>query len=131
MEQEKWRIWQPIEDISSTLYLERLVNNSNGLTITLREDKKKQLLVINFDGYFSYRVTDEGNLLKTLHNIENRECLGKLALFIVENSLYLEWFHQQNYDTYRKQQIIHYLIATPDDVIEVLDCDAPTVKWNL
>lgn len=130
MKKEKWIRWKPIEKISEKLYLEELKCNKDGLTLNLKENKNSPILIIHFDGYFSYRVTDEGDLLKTLYEIEESEDLGKWTLFVVENSLYIQWFHKQSFDTHRDDEIVHYLIATPNDVIEVLDSDIPTVKWN-
>ena len=130
MKREKWLIWKPMEEIPTTLYLEELKDNYNGLTIGLKEDQNSPLLVIHFDGYLSYRVTDEGNLLKTLNEIENGEDLGKSTLFTVENSLYLQWFHEQSFDIHKDDETIHYLIATPNDVVEVLYVSSPTLMWS-
>ena len=118
-----------MEDIPNKLYLEELVDNYNGLTIKLSEGKNSSCLVIHFEVYRSFRSTDEGDLLRTLKEIKNKEVLGTSTLFTVKNSLYVKWFHHQTYDLYQDSEVIHYLIATPNDVIEVLYSGNPTVLW--
>lgn len=130
MQKEKWIIWKPMAEIPTTLYLQELKENENGLTISLIESDNSPSLIIHFDVYCSYRVTDEGDLLKTLSNIENKDCLGKSTLFTVENSIYLQWFHEQTYNRWKDNQVTHYLIATPDQVIEIIHTHSPTLMWH-
>ena len=54
------------------------------------------------------------------------------SLFTVENSRYVEWFHEQSVDIKRDLDIVHYLIKTTNEVIEVLDLDdpSPTFMWS-
>jgi hypothetical protein len=130
MNQEKWLKWNPIEKIPSNLYLKEFKYNSNGLNLSLeQEEENSPILNIYFNGVFSFRSADEGDLLKTLSEREKTDNTNNWSLFTVENSLYLEWFHEQSYDIHKKDQIIHYLIATPNDVIDVLDSETPCVKW--
>ena len=72
MKKEKWLIWKPLEGIPKKLCLEELKDNREGLTICLRENINSAILIVNFENYFSYRVTDEGDLLKTLHEKTKR-----------------------------------------------------------
>ena len=90
---EKWIKWEPIGNLPSLLYLEELCHNYQGITLKLQgEEKFSPLLVVNFDGALSYRNTDEGDLLKTLGEVEGYD---KWSLFKVENSKYVEWFYEK------------------------------------
>lgn len=132
MKKEKWLKWEPLEGIPKRLCLEELKDNREGLTICLKGNTNSAILIVHFESYFSYRVTDEGDLLKTLHEMENQEILGKSSLFTVENSLYSQWFYAQNYGMHDNTELTHYRIATPDEVIDVLYLKEPnpTVMWS-
>ena len=125
---EKWVKWEPIDDLPVLLYLEELRDNYQGITLKLQgEEKTSPLLVVNFDGALSYRTTDEGDLLKTLGEVEG---YGAWSLFKVENSKYVEWFHEQSLGIRRDQEIVHFVFATANDVVEVLDLEPPTLRWE-
>lgn len=79
MKKEKWMKWEPLEGIPKTLCLEELKDNREGLTICLRENINSAILIVHFESYFSYRVTDEGDLLKTLHEMENFALRGMVS----------------------------------------------------
>ena len=126
---EKWIKWKPIGNLPSLLYLEELCDNHQGITLKLQgEEKSSPLLVVDFDGALSYRNTDEGDLLKTLGEVEGYDTW---SLFTVENSKYVEWFHEQSLDIHRDKKIVHFVFATANDVVEVLDLEPPTVRWEV
>ncbi len=119
---EQWNMWKPFEDISGKFYLEELKQNDDELILTFaNESQNLKCLIISFDSFISYRNHDEGDLLKTLN-----EQGSKLQhfLFMVKNSNYLQWFHQESCEVYIDKNVIHYAFATPDDVIDVL-CEYP------
>lgn len=139
MKKEKWLKWEPIEEIPQTLYLSELKYNFEGLTVNVRDkDENSPILTISFEGFFALRIADEGDLLKGSHDtdeavikMEKKEgSYYKWSLFTVENSLYLEWFHEQSLGVRKKEKLVHYVIRTSEDVIEVLDIESPKVMWN-
>lgn len=138
MKKEKWIKWEPLEGISQTIYLQELKYDYSGLTLNLTGKDTTSNLIIHFTGFFGCRIADEGDLLKASHEVEKavtemkveKDSYYKWSLFTVEDSLYLQWFHEQSLDIHINDEIKHYLILTPDDVIEVLDSEIPTVMWN-
>ena len=139
MKKEKWLKWEPITEILQTLYLRGLEYNLEGLTVNVQsKDKNSPILNIYFEGFFALRIMDEGDLLKSSYeideailNMEKKEgSYYKWSLFTVENSLYIKWFHEQSLGVRKNEELIHYIIRTSEDVIEVLDIESPTVTWN-
>lgn len=129
MKREKWLPWIPIEGIPKTLYLRELKYDCGGLTLSLVEKDDAPILTIHFNGDLSHRIADEGDLLKTVSEAE-RDKEGKWTLFTVENSLYLKWFLEQNFHIRENTGLVHYLIATPNEIIDILDLSSPTLMWN-
>ena len=128
---ETWQILKPIAVMPNPLYVKEIKDNYDGLSISLQNREYSRFNpsfgIIKFDTFLTYRVTDEGDLLKTLYEIENPDCLGISFLFTVDNSLYLKWFCEQCYDIHDKNQITHYLIATTADVVDILNLHEPRV----
>ena len=104
------------------------------------KDEKSPILTIHFEGFFALRIVDEGDLLKGSHDMDKaviemeweKDSWHKWSLFTVENSRYLEWFHEQSVGVRKDFDIKHYSIKTPDDVIDVLHLKEPnpTVMWS-
>ena len=142
MKREKWIKWKPVEGIPQTLYFRDLKYDFDGLTISLQDrDKDLPMLTIYFKSFFALRIIDEGNKLIDSCDVDEavlemeleKGSYYKWSLFTVENSLYLEWFHQESVGVRQNTELIHYVIQTADDVIEVLDIaeiGSPIVTWN-
>lgn len=149
MKREKRMKWKPIDRIPQTLNLIGLKygfdqkHGFDGLTVNLQgENSNSSILTIHFDVdcLFGLRIIDEGDLLKGGYDIDEavidmkkeKDSWHKWSLFTVENSRYLEWFHEQSVGVRRKIEMTHYLIKTPDDVIDVLSVKKvlPTVTWS-
>ncbi|EDT4881533.1 hypothetical protein B6B03_004688, partial [Salmonella enterica subsp. enterica serovar Berta] len=73
----------------------------------------------------SFRVTDEGDLLKMLGEQKGKMRVG---IYKVEDSSYLEWFNDQSFNIHEKEKIIHYLIVTVNDIIDVLSSESPVIS---
>ena len=139
MKREKWIKWKPLNEIPQTLFCESIQYNYNGLIIKLQgKDSDSPILTINFEFFLSLRVMDEGKFLKDSCDIDEavlemeleQDSYYRWGLFTVENSPFLEWFHDQSVDTHRDIRIVHYVIRTPGDVIEILASVTPITEWN-
>lgn len=84
------------------------------------EGRKVKVL---FDWIYSFRVTDEGDLLKMQEEQKGGMLTG---LYRVEKSKYLEWFNEQNGNVHNG--VVHYMFSTVDDVIEVLASISPSIS---
>jgi len=129
MQYEKLISWKPMEGIPVTLYLRELKYDAKGLTLSLAEGDNAPILSIFFNGDLSHRIADEGDLLKIVSEAERDE-EARGPLFIVENSHYLEWFHDQSCNIRQKDNLVHYRIVTPNEIVDVLDLSTPQVKWS-
>ena len=123
---ETWHRHTPSIEVPACLYLDRLTDDRDGLVLLLSEQQNGPQLQVLFDGYLSYRNTDEGDLLVTLVKLKD---LTPWPLFRVDNSAYLDWFHSESYGIHQGEPIQHFVIATPGDVVEVLTLGEPELTW--
>lgn len=142
MKREKWLKWKPNEGIPPTFWLENFKYNKGLLTLYVQDqiDKSLPMLSICFNDFLSMHITDEGNLLKDTCDVD--ESLSKMekkpgyyyrwSLFTVENSHYIEWFNKEILGEHENLDIIHYVIKTPNEIVEVLDSadHKPILRWN-
>lgn len=106
----------------SEIQLESINYNLAILSLSLIRPNEK--ITLAFEWIYSFRVTDEGDLLKMLEHFDGQMTTG---IYKVENSSYLEWFHDQS-ENIHDEVIEHYLIVTIDEVIEVLASVEPSIE---
>lgn len=130
--EEEWIKWEPLKCISSKMYIEKLIDDENGILLVLKsEDKKKTFKVIFVDPILSLRSTDEGRRLKTINFLEGKygtDFYDQWTFFRVINSGYVEWFNQETYNIYAIYDIRHYVFLTSNDVVEILSTYEPNVS---
>lgn len=148
MKREKRFKWEPLSEIAPTVRLRNLRHQSSLLILNLEDeiDKFAPILTISFNNFITFRVIDESDLLKDTYDDEDDDDDYKSlieiqqekgyrycwSLFTIENSHYIKWFRQHVVDRDRDVDIVHYLIFTVHDVIEVLVPEnfIPTAVWN-
>ncbi len=129
MDKEKLVKWEPIEKIEKEMYLEGLHDDWEGFRLLLRGvEKSSGMLRITFDPAWSYRYIDEGDYLKSLGEL-SKYIDGAWPLYIVENSKYIEWFNEESLGMHKDDDIVHYAIYTPVDLVDVLSAFPPKVEW--
>lgn len=127
MSKEKYKKWEPVKDIPSSLLCEGLHDDYEGFRVLLKGSGDKACTFrIVFGTALAYRNIDEGDLQKTLHSIV---CTEPCSLFIVENSTWLKWFQEESYGIHDDEEIIHYAIYTENDCIDILSAYPPVVEW--
>lgn len=104
--------------------LEDIRYASGTLELVLIPERTNKLKVV-FDWIHSFRLTDEGDLLK-MQEEQNGEMLT--GIYVVDKSIYLEWFTNQSVGIHDGESITHYLIVTSDDVIDVLSSVSPLIS---
>lgn len=125
--QEIWNEWRALENLPTRLYLEYLKDAYDGLTLAFKdEEQNSKYLIVFFDSAISYRSHDEGDLLKTLNEANKKSVF---PFFRIENSHYLDWFNKESFNIHENDEIVHYVFATPNDVIDVLSTYPPEFKW--
>ncbi len=119
--------WTPLESIPDRLHCEAIHDDYEGFRILLRgEEANSRTLRLVFESPLAYRNIDEGSLLRTLNLIKDRE---KSSLYIVGNSPWVKWFHEESLGIYEGRKLIHYALITANDCIDVLTEFEPQVEW--
>ena len=124
---EKYLKWFPIGGIPFPLDLENYLRDENGLTIYLNsEDHTDKILSIQFAECEAFREIGDEFKTKFWHDVDIEE---DYPLFIVENSEWVEQFHQQSEDHFRDLHLQHYAIWTTENWIDILSSIKPLVQW--
>ncbi|ABI62560.1 hypothetical protein [Granulibacter bethesdensis] len=90
--------------------------------------EKSEIFVINFGAMvLAHRCMDEGKYL-SLEAIADVYDYPDSPIVIVENSDFLEWFHNESLNLYIKDTIFHVMILTQDDWIDVLCLNLPKIN---
>ncbi|WNY85078.1 hypothetical protein NNQ28_21925 (plasmid) [Cronobacter dublinensis] len=79
---------------------------------------------IIFDWVHSFRLTNESDLLKMQEEQSGQLLAG---IYIVDRSGYMKWFAEQSAGIHDTEEITHYLLATSDDVIDILSSVEPLI----
>ena len=125
---EKYLKWFPIEGIPFPLDLEELCKNEYGLSILLNsEDISGKFLHIHFSECEAINEIAEEFKTKFWHEVDIEE---DYALFMVENSEWLEAFHVESKNHFRNLPFQHYVIWTTENWIDILSSSSPVVKWE-
>jgi len=118
-----------IKDPPKRLFVEGLYDDYEGFRILLRGEKpKSKILKVTFEDYLSYRNTDESNLLKVWNN-QSSKLLGRI-FYKVQNSSYIDFFHEMTEMSYLNWEVTHYAIYTIEDCIDILGTSPPKVFWS-
>ncbi len=127
MKKEIYKEWRPVKGIPSRLTCEKVMDDYDGFRIVLKdiEETNSKLLVITFDPVIAYRNIDESYRQRVF--CENEDRSG--ATFIVENSQWVAWLHQESYDAYKNVDIKHYSFFTLTECVDVLAEFPPVVVW--
>lgn len=115
--------WNPVGDLKGPFYLMSLVDNKDGLSLRLNGEGVDETIIIIFQNPFSYKNADEGKLLKSLRD-------GKIrgGFFKFRQSEYIDWLHEETFNQWKKNELVHYAIYTPNDCIDILSLNEPVVK---
>ncbi len=104
----------------------RYLSGSIEMIFSSTNSNESKKIKIVFDWMHSFRVTDEGDLLKMQDDLKGEMTTG---IYTIENSHYLAWFNEQSDNIHDENVITHYLIVTGDDIIDVLSSVSPKVSY--
>ena len=113
---ETYNKWVPAEEIENEMWVEALYDDYEGLRILLKGSSSR-ILRISFDQYYVYRNADESyrDILWTEAAFEQRDS----SLCITTSSKLIEWLYEESGGVYSMDEMVHYLIKTGADVVEV------------
>jgi hypothetical protein len=127
--EEKYNQWEPVEGVENEMWVEALHDDYEGLRILLKgHSESSGILSISFPQYYGYRNFDESfrDKLWQQYNFEPRDW----SLFKTTSSEFIDWLFEESGGVYGKEDMVHYVIKTGADVIEVVAKLAPPkVEW--
>lgn len=109
--------------------LERVVDALDGLTVVLRAaDAAGARIELFFAQRLALQVTDEGDRLRSMDIFDGR---AETPLGIIENSRWVDWLVAESLDIRAPDALRHWCIVTPDDIVEVIAHQPPTVRIDV
>jgi hypothetical protein len=122
-QEERYVRWEPIHGLPSNLDTPSLVNDyEGGFRLTLVEERAEgRQFTVAFDQPLAFRCANESYRLKLIESLQPQL---PWPTFKVENSKWVEWFHDQSTGINREWRVEHFLFVG-EDVVEVLSQREP------
>ena len=124
---ERFVRWEPTAGLPRVLDPNSIVQDfgkRGGLHITLVEPRTDgRAFRFDFIRALAFRSTNESFRLKMLEALQD---VLPWPTFKVEDSEWVEWFHDQTLGVYRDWRVQHFLFVG-EDVIEILSTEAPAL----
>jgi hypothetical protein len=117
--------WEPLPGLPRNLDTPSLSNDyDNGFRLILAEKRADgRAFQVEFEQPLAFRCVNERYCLKL---IEPLQAELPWPTFKIENSVWIEWFHDQALGIYRDRPVEHFVFIG-EDVIEVLSARQPLV----
>lgn len=107
------------------LFLEKVNYSESELELNFIEHVKSNMIQITFDFIYSFRITDEGDLLKMLDEYEGELVIGA---YVTQEGELLKWFQAQSYNIHASEELNLYIFVTQNEIVEVISNQAPKIK---
>ncbi len=118
--------WVPELSVPNKLRCTKLIDDESGLSIYLRSTVGEAIsLQLNFETSLAYRNLDESYRGNLIQQLDTKDIFPFYQVF---QSDWVEWFHSESLEILRSREIIHILVVTPDDCIDVLSEIPPKIK---
>ena len=110
--------------IPSDSELTLLRDDASGLVLVLTTSADEQY-AIHFPRRLAYRVTDEGDRLRSMDYLDGRAAtpLGR-----IEDSTWKTWFVDESLQIRDADALTHWCIVTPNDIVDVIAMEPPTIS---
>jgi hypothetical protein len=116
---EHYEKWEPINGLEKELWVESISDDNNGLQIHLRgRDVNSQKVCIIFDTYYIYRNSNDSYRLRLSHQESFEEV--RWSLCKTSQSNLINWVYDEAFEIYKKEEMLHYMIKTGEDVMDVI-----------
>ena len=125
---QTYRAWRHDAWPDEPLDLASLFDGPDGLLITLKalhESTSTPVVQVHFARPFMYRSIDEGYRLKQQGAFE---CDRKSVVYTVADSPLVAELQQQSLGTLKNLNLVHYLVATTNDWIDVISEVEPRIR---
>jgi hypothetical protein len=122
---ERFSKWEPVAGLpSGPSRLVELRDGADGLVLTIAFDQPvPRGLLVQFGAPLAHRRSS----FEVFIRIWSMEV--PYAWYMVENSRWIRWLHDESFGQFASASLAHYVITTSRDFIEILAPEAPTVRW--
>lgn len=127
---EIYKKWVPVQDIVAELLVKEIHADDEGLQITLATNEPtSKILRLIFPRYLLFRSSDESGRIKLWAEAKFEDI--KWQFCVTTSSRLTEWLFEESDGIYEKEIMVHYLIKTGTDVIDIItDQTLPQVHWE-
>lgn len=119
--------WLPFKEWPKEIYFDSLSFAQGFLKICLKKMNSEEKVEIVFESCVAYMVSDENCHMKFMQKYSG----GIFSIvYVVHNSGYIRYLHEQSYGIYENEDLIHIAIYTPIECIDVVTRKMPFVRWD-
>lgn len=112
-------------DKLSPFHILSIIDDMDGLTVSLEEYRKGTLRDrgrLRFDAHYAYRNFNESDLDAYFAGLGGYFTTG---LYVAEDSEWMRWAAAQSVYQELPKGVLHYMVASVEDVLEVLSFEPP------
>ena len=122
---EKWRKYSLGKIIE---LIDQFEGGNQELNICFTDDKKKKW-VLHFDSVWDFRYAVENAFIDRSYQLEKNEaCEGHSCMYIVQDSEYIEYFHNQVSGSIPTDELKHFVLFDRIDTgIDILTLKEPVL----
>ena len=121
--------WEPLQDISFPLTVEKLSDDYGGLTLLLQEknNSKYNLRMSFLYDHYGYQKLPRPKGEQKCHDYPILDT--NWNLFKAARTPFAHWLVEESWDFLKITDMIHFVIVTEEHIYEILSPVSPTVEW--
>lgn len=117
--------WRPVSDLPKEFLNEGLHDDFEGFRIILREiGGEQRILRVRFDNPICYRNSQESFRLTTWSRTSSMKGFCRS-----DSSDWIRWVREEAEGALDTLKLVHYVVMTPLDVVEVICDTCPEADW--
>lgn len=126
----QYEIWKPLahEGIPNELYIDAIHQDAEGFRILIggRNELGMSIFRLKFESYIGYRNFDESYRLMSLDKIP--VSCREWGLFKTTDSSFINWIIEESGGRYSKGELLHFIVVTQNDIVDVIALEEPIVE---
>lgn len=131
IQEETWSFWKPIENISTQCAVDEVISTPTHLVIFLSDDERSYNVLFDFSqNFLVYKVAEEACAIRLLYDLDAKYGEGfcnASALYMIENSSYLNWLAKQSEGILDDQNVRHYCFFGVNYLVDVIASKPPVI----
>jgi hypothetical protein len=120
---QHYDVWNPFEEHSLYIAVESLIDDWEGFRVLMRELSTGAMFRLRFPGHIAYRMRDETEFS---FDYPPAEGLGRGCFYIGRSTRYRDEYVLTGIRDCK--QLMHYVIVTDTDCVEVLTLERPVAE---